>query len=625
MRKHAHILIIILGVVSSRVVQVQAENRKACEDLFSASCIGIDGKNGFASKLAQKKADAVKIVGDARDKAAAELGFSNFDEALKKHLKNSGFEINNPVDERIWKLFKGELDAEGGPDWQISEALFVDVAKCKKDQAAITSTPTFNFKNIVEYSEFQKKVDSFNLDVKTKLLNAYRYDLPSFISKYLGSRCNTIKASPQGYRKEDNVEIYNACENIEKIRWEAIRIFRLEGSAEYLLETEKFLKDQVLPELSYSSSQTTTMPDSPMPPKSELDLAREKLQKSINTVYSSCQSLSNGVRASAEKVAKDFASEINLSKTVVDSVVGAVYSPDSKTKVDQMFKSSREAIQKIVKSFVADPEKRTKIVNGYDNLQSYWLEKPPANAYKNGPRGNLILDEDKFKPSYARSLMDDIFTYFSDPTLSHFTTVNANYGPGMSFGSLHQNERVNMMPMFIENINNNPYAFLTAQAHEIGHKIGLKMSQINGYDLTGEYKDLLACYRNSKSIKLVRGQEDETIADYIASEVLARELLKLPEDKREATLLSSMETFCMFDAKMTNEGNLSCQEVHPDNTLRVSGIFGANPNIRKVLKCESDSSLYKTCGIDGLALPINNSSAATSTSGAITNTIEESK
>ena len=42
---------------------------------------------------------------------------------------------------------------------------------------------------------------------------------------------------------------------------------------------------------------------------------------------------------------------------------------------------------------------------------------------------------------------------------------------------------------------------------------------INGYDLTSEYKDLLAYYKDGKFINLQNGQEDETIANDISSVV----------------------------------------------------------------------------------------------------------
>jgi hypothetical protein len=257
----------------------------------------------------------------------------------------------------------------------------------------------------------------------------------------------------------------------------------------------------------------------------------------------------------------------------------------------------------MVSKFVKDPERRTEIMNGYDSLNLLWMENPPDGAYKKGPRGNLVLDDQKATPSYVRQFSDDLLNVFSDPDMSYFTTMNANYVPVLSMGRYNQKERVAMMPVFIQNMKDNPFVFQSVLAHEAGHKIGPLVSRINGYDLAPEYKDLLVCYKDNKSIKLEENQADETIADYISSEVMARQISKLPKEQKLPAFMSSMEAFCQFDAKMTNMNTAMCKEAHPENSLRISGIYGANPNMRKAIGCEGDSPNFKSCGLKDIKLP----------------------
>jgi hypothetical protein len=186
---------------------------------------------------------------------------------------------------------------------------------------------------------------------------------------------------------------------------------------------------------------------------------------------------------------------------------------------------------------------------------------------------------------------------FSGPSLSFFTQLNAFYTPQVQFGKMKMEEQVNMMPAFVYNLDKNPYAFLSVVAHEAGHKIGPMVSKINGYDLEPEYRELLNCYKDNKSIKLEEHQKDETIADYISSEVLARQIQKLPAEKRKQALMSSMEDFCIFDDYGNHNHSISCKGSHPENSLRVGGVYGANPSIRKIMGCEKDSPKFKSCGL----------------------------
>lgn len=248
-----------------------------------------------------------------------------------------------------------------------------------------------------------------------------------------------------------------------------------------------------------------------------------------------------------------------------------------------------------------DPKKKSKIINDYDSLKLAWMEKPPESAYSK--KGNvLVLDEAKAPPSQAQMFTIDAFFAFSDASLSFFTTINANYMPQVQLGKIRVAERVNMMPALIRLGEELPYSLLGIIAHEAGHKIGPEVAEINGYDLKGAYADLLACYKDKKSINLRKDQGDEAIADYISSEVLARQISRLPAEKRQDALITAMTDFCLFEAL---DSGINCRGVHPENSLRISGIFGANPNLRKAVGCQGDSPSFKSCGLKNISLPEN--------------------
>lgn len=594
-----------------------AQDQKVCDDLFSATCLGPNGRNKFAERNEKTKEGAVKVVRDARDKTAKELGFKDFDEALKSRLKEAGFELKNPPDEKTWKLLKGEIESDGSYDSNEAKRLYVSAELCDKDVDELKKISYYGITDLNELKKVQDQVDNFWNKYNGKATKIHSNDIPDFISNYIGDKCKRLKNDPDHYKPEENPEAAKVCGNIEQLRREAVRIFRLEGTPEYQVESEKFIRENLIPDLSYHSPPSASTTTNPPPEKSEVDKARDQIQKTLNRTYSYCYSYSEAIKKSAKKVAEDFMKEINTSKTTVESVIGAFYTDENKKKANEMFVTAKTDIQDMITKFVKDPQKRTEIMNGYDSLNLLWMENPPDSSYKKGPRGNLVLDDQKAVPSYVRQFSDDPLNVFADPTLSHFTTMNANYVPVLSMGRYNQKERVAMMPVFIQNMKDNPYVFQTVLAHEAGHKIGPLVSRINGYDLTPEYKELLACYKDNKSIKLEENQADETIADYISSEVMARQISKLPKEQRQSALMSSMEAFCQFDVTMTHMHTVMCKGAHPENSLRISGVYGANPNMRKAIGCEGDSPNFKSCGLKDIKLPeISNSSRATVDSDA---------
>jgi hypothetical protein len=592
-------------------ISAQAANIDACENLFSASCLGSDGKNKFPNKFQENKDLSVKIISDARDKTARELGFKNFDEALKTELKNKGFEVKEPPDEKAWKVLKGEADLSGGYDMNEGKKLFADISNCEDKLGPIKNYSSYGKTDLAEVQKQVAQAEKIFKDLDNKLIQIYSKNISDFVTKQIGDKCRNLKSNPENYNAYDNPEAALKCKDFESIRQQAVRIFRLEGTPEYQEQAEKFVKDNLLGELKYSSysggtpaqNVSTSAGGLILPQKSELEMARNNYDRLTKKSYSYCNGFGRAMNEAGKKVADDFMIEINTSKTTVDAVLGSFYSEENRKTTESIVSSAKSEIQGMVKDFVGDREKRNKIINSYDSMKYQWMDLPSESFYKKGPRGNLILDENKAITSFNSSFASDPFGAFSDPKMTFFTTLNANYMPSIEVGALSFEKRVAIMPSFLIGAKENPFYLQSVIAHEVGHHIGPKLSRLNGFDLSGEYKELLACYKGNKSIHLQTKQDDETIADYISSEYLAIEIGKLPVDQREQALKSSMEAFCHFDAMGNQMQSLNCTESHPENSLRVSGIYGANPNLRKVVGCEGDSSQFASCGIKDIKLP----------------------
>jgi hypothetical protein len=392
---------------------------------------------------------------------------------------------------------------------------------------------------------------------------------------------------------DENKIVAERCQKISALKRQAVNLFRQEGTSGYKAQAEKFVQDNWLPELLLAP------PADVEKPTTELEKRQFNLLAFNNAYQNYCRDFQGLVENVANQTAEETMLEVNRSQIMVEGMLGEVYSDGRYKKASAVLKAANQDISALTKQFVRDPKQQKEIVDGYQKLNLFWPKKPQPSDYQKNAQGIAVLDQTKFSAG-AKVTDGNVFETFSDPALSFFTTINADYVPVLTMGKNIQAERVNMMPMFLGLMENNPFTFMAITAHEAGHKIGPEISRINGYDLTSEYKNLLSCLGERQSIYMQKGQEDEAIADYISAEVLARQLGKLPQDKRRQAMMSAMESFCIFDQM---DFGVDCKGTHPENSLRVNGIYAANPNLRSILGCQGPSSQFKNCGQEQLTLP----------------------
>jgi hypothetical protein len=586
----------------------KAGQTDACDDLFGSACLGSGGKLKYQDASKKLPEELSKPIREARNKTAQAMGFKDIDDAVKTKLKEAGIVLKDPPDPEAWKGLIGEADASAYSS-DNAKNLYASVEQCDKDLKELKAVLYYSITDATPLKELVGKYESFQARYKEQSIKLYSKDLPNFISSHIGKKCSTLKSNPSNYKTEENKEITQSCGNISQIKRRAVELFRAEGTDGYDKLAEQFVAENMLPEAKYYSPPYTpaTPPTTPPPEKTEVEKLRDKVSGMNSSISRYCYDFSSNTKNAAKKVVADLMKQVSKSKTTVDGVIDSFYSKDREKLANEIYRIAKSDIQDLTRSFVKDPQKRGDILDGYDNLKLYWMKKPDDSAYTKDKDGRLVLDEDKVSPNPT----DQTSSVFFDPNLSFFTTLNAFYTPSVSYGKVKGDEQVNMMPAFVSMLDKNPYAFLTTVAHESGHKIGQMVSKINGYDLSSEYKDLLACYKDNKSIKLEDNQADETLADYFSSEVLARQIQKLPQDKRKQAMMSSMEGYCIFDDSRNHQQSISCKGDHPESSLRVSGIFGANPSIRKILGCEKDSPKFKTCGLKNSILDATETNKST--------------
>lgn len=569
---------------------------EACDDLFGAACM--DKKGGLKYEGAQAKlvSELSLSVEAARNRAAQAMGYGDLGEAIRDRLKESGItplpppsNANNPF-------------LQGSYPYKESE-------ECAKDfqelfPAAQNQSPTPM--DAQAQAALIAKMEAFEAKYKERIINLSAQDIPNFVSNDIGQKCASLKSQPDIYKPENNKEALKLCQNQAQIRRKAVDLFRAEGSKDYEKKAQAFVREHMLPNLNadfnfgnygYGYGGAIGYPDpssTSAPPKTIEDLlkSQDRFNELFNAVGTYCTRYSLQITSIANKVTQEVYAEVAKSKPVIDTLIDTTYTERRKQLADKILQNARSDIQDLVKSITKDQTKRNLILNEYDSLEMAWLEKPKNSAYMKNTRGLLSLRE---PPSNSPHAINE--SVFFDPTLSHFTILNAFYVPLTVQGKSAMKEQVAILPIFLHKLESNPYMYLSTLAHEIGHKIGPRISKVNGHDLSNEYKSLLACYSDSTSIKMEAKQADETIADYISSEVLARQIQKLPANKRREALFASVEGLCHFNDINNQSHAFNCNGVHPEESLRISGIIGANPSIRKILGCGPESPKFKTCGL----------------------------
>jgi hypothetical protein len=548
------------------------KNDPFCKNAFDNTCLNQDGTSKFEGSYSENSKVLRSKLLESRDMASREMGQKSFKELLTNQLKDNGILIEGELSEdQMLRLLQENWDTPSVPD-----VIFPDVKTCEKTNVQDVLIGG-NYDYVKSAALHKAKVDS----AKAKQLEMNAKDIPNFLStEYTGS-CNSIKSSPEKYPEKYNKEIIQKCKNFPLIFEKAVELYRQEGSSDYDIKALAFVKENQLPVIF----EKPTPEDEIIPGKIEYNAYR-------NQGYQSCNNLKSAITSATQKVTQSLVLDIAKSKNVVEHMIDSYYSPERKTTVLEIFNSSKNDIKELLPRITKDSKKLEKIAKGYDQVKLAWLEKPQESLYEKSKKTGLTILKEN--PDYY----DEVAMAFSDPRLSYFTEINAFYTPIIMEGQdVAAIDTVHMMPYFLKTAENNKYGFMSVVAHEAGHKIGPMVSKANGHDLNPEWQELIDCYRSSDSIKLSSNQKDETIADYIASEVLAKEIEKLnPSDRREA-FKNSMSAFCIFsDASICNH-IMALDEAHPENIFRINGIYAANPKLREVIGCSGISSNYKSCSL----------------------------
>lgn len=555
------------------------EENLFCNDVYANSCLNPDGTSKFQNEYQKNLGLLQRTLKESRDIAAKEMGFEDFNDALRSKIIDAGI----PLPPKLTDYQINQLLQENSTDSKGEDIKYPDIDSCEGNTFS-DSIGSSGFKggsfglgisNTTD--KYSRKIKKFN-DRKVELSII---DLPNFLSTEFSNTCRKLKDSPEEYPSELNPELVSKCKIFPKIRQEAIEIFRLENTPLYETKATAFVRKNLLP----SPNKKINFADQLDPIEAE----NKKLKEQSEMI---CFDLTSYLNSASQKIASKFAADLSRSKPLIDNMIGTYYNNERREKAQKLFTYTKENIKTLLPKITTNAQKQKRISAGYEQMQMAWLMKPEAANYeKNASTGLMTLkanDESTNETAIA----------FSDNKLSYFTDINAFYTSQIMEGDeVAEADTVHMMPYFIKQLDENNYNFLAVLAHEAGHKIGPDVSRYNGHDMRSEWKNLMSCYKGSDSIGMIDSQKDEVIADYISAEILASYILQLPASERRAAISSAMSDLCLFNDANNCSYSLSTGNAHPENILRINGVYGANPRLREAIGCKDPGSKYRSCSL----------------------------
>ncbi len=295
------------------------------------------------------------------------------------------------------------------------------------------------------------------------------------------------------------------------------------------------------------------------------------------------------INTSIKSAFDEYLKKVFSSKPVIEKILTKIYDPSLKSALEEDFSEIKENIVFLVNSWNIPEETKLEIANSFAGLQLNWPTLPENKFFKEDEEtGLLILDEQKIPMSNL------IISSFVDPELEILSTVNAFYLPHVTFGKVSIHTQVNMLPYFLELYKTNPEGVKFVMAHEAGHNIDFDLAEVNDFEgLQSFYSKIFDCYSSSESFKMSYDQAGETLADFIASEVMSLKMgNQIDENIRIAK--KSLAPFCVFDSM---KSQLFLSGSHPEPYFRISAVSLANPSVRTKLRCETPQENFKSCGL----------------------------
>lgn len=575
---------LILSLVS---VQPAFAQNDQCADLFQAACVN-NREAGYSEKLTDQMRE---VVTEAKMTTLRQLGYQNFDTAFADMVKRMGLTLRSDMTaEDKKKIFSSDRYMSD------TRKYFAEINKCYEVSSDLVTAPYYT--DLATLQASYDKYKDYPAELLALQINFFKQSVPSLYQE-IKTDCDNIKESNK--TANPPVALPDTCkdENLLNLRKAAIAAYR-NGSDAVITQfvTANLDKYTALKNHSRTVSQTASagVSATPVTPVTELQDKIRELTRKVD--YMSCYNLEKNVNAIFPQTKSNFFGAVTLSQVSHDFVIDRLFTPERFQLGQQLVNDVRESIKRFVGVWFPNDQLRLeKIRIQLDGLKFSWPRKLPRDYYITLPGVPFpVLNMEKL------DISEEFWMSVLRSDYKDLTELNAYYHPNFKYGEANMPELFTLLAPFFELYKDQPKGMYSVIAHEIGHKIGYRISALNGHDLRREWRPVVNCMARPDSIRLTRGQEDEALADWISSHVVAELVAREPLETQEALVRANVEDFCQFyDSR---EGRLDMRqltEAHPEDTLRINGIYGVQPGLRQMLGCQpQQTSDFIYCPISGV-------------------------
>ena len=562
-----------------------------CEDLLPAACLNARGEYKIKPVADQAGKKLKELVKTAQAKGAQQMGYPSAEAAMMSVFRKEGYPLKKDLSEKAKKYIL-ENDYASFVD---KKEIYEVMDQCDQDRKKLDEINVSEIQDLQQLSVINKQLEAFKAKYRSVSTQLFLKDIPGFLNK-INIQCN-IFASLQEELKAKNLlqhpiamKFQNTCSKRRELRAKALELYLKQDDPATKTELVNFVQENS--ELLYVSVSSIKDSAAASPVTTSSD-AKQLVYDNLNSRYEVCNNLGERFDSAPREITNSTLLALNTAKATVEYLIEQIYTPERKVIVQKIHQAAKREALAVAQRLTRDPLKLARIKDHYERMVFTWFTKPADDRFKHDKKlGIDVLDINQMDRT-------DVWTQAFAGNIEFFSSLNAFYLPDTKFGANDKPLSVTMHPMLLEIMETYPHAFLSVMAHEIGHNIDPEVTKFNNYNLAQEYAPLLQCLSSPDSIRMQDSQAGEAVADVVAAEVLAKLVSELPPARRQAAIYASIQGFCEMLDMGDNDLSLTLMEAHPDGILRISGIFGANQSLRKVMSCNQEAKRFRTCSILG--------------------------
>ncbi len=522
-----------------------------------------------------------KKLNTAKSNLLKRAGYKNWRQLIEAQLNKSGFAVNS----YSMTLLKS-LTNSGQDDVPLAR-VYMPLAQCQSKVDSLIRLAD-STEDELEQLELAKQMWSE--------VQAYRKEMQKWFERDANASAQLVSEfsyacsegySPEdfGYEADDVPQLTWICDQIERSKVSiSLAVKSGQMNFQFLNLIRKIL--QLNTRQTLRSNFGEELEDSLNGTGSSQHLYYVTQPTSGEDACSGTSDESNALRRVLSAKIRSEVLKLYRSEDFVNELLNQFYPQDLGVKVDADFRNIKQKFNQVIARWPLGTAQGNRMAKIAADVKLSWPRANPKMFELDPGSGLRVLRE-----SSTSANLTMVSMFFSDLGLSNFTMPNAFF---VNKGMMSNKSTVVILPYFVELYRRNPNYMIPVLSHELGHQFDFNIQALQLLNLDKVYGNLISCLSKPDSIGMTRNQYGESIADFIASEIIAESLSSSVAANRKM-VADSMMADCLFHELSGTMGADHGDYPHPYSYLRMAGIFLANPLLRAKIGCTKPQPRFRTC------------------------------